>query len=145
MLEVYDERNENGIDFPDYLVLTDDDTYLDMEMFTKEFLTIPTQQRTETPEEMLTPPPEVPTVWAGCRVRSPVHQVNNTFAFGGFGTYFSKAAIQRMAVPLHCGDEEKRRNDGSFQDLTFEEEACRRMQPEQTTIGEVRYHKPGMS
>ena len=145
MLEVYDEQNENGIDFPDYLVMADDDTYLDMEVFTTEFLTIPIQQRTETPEKMLTPPPDVPIVYAGCRVRHPVHESKHTFAYGGFGTYFSRGAIQRMTIPLHCGNEGKRRNDGSFQELTFEEEACRRMQPGQDTIGELQYYKPGMS
>jgi len=145
MLEVYDGRNENGIDFPDYLVLADDDTYLDMEVFTKEFLTIPIQQRTETPEEMLTPPPDVPIVYAGCRVRHPVNQFKHTHAYGGFGMYFSRAAIQRMTVPLHCGNEEKGGNNGSFQESIFKEEACRRMQPGQDTIGELRYYKPGMT
>eukprot|EP00980_Cylindrotheca_fusiformis_P006201 scaffold1327_cov124-Cylindrotheca_fusiformis.AAC.5 len=158
MLDFYREHRN----FPDYLVLADDDLYLDMEVFTNEYLVSPNrayhhqkkkeskQPYTTELEDMLIPPPSIPTVWAGCRVRPPIHLINFTFPFGGYGTYFSTAALKRMVKPLYChsnhttirGSTAAARNTSN---TLFQNEACQRLKPGMVNIGEAKYYKPGMS
>lgn len=150
LMKLYEE-NQN---FPDYLVLADDDLYLDMDAFTNEYLITPSlQKKNQKPEDMLIPPPSIPTVWAGCRIRPPLNKINFTFPFGGYGTFFSREALKRMATPLYCNQTDVQQHlqqpkhpyDAVSAEALFQSEACERMKPGMTTMGEVRYYKPGMS
>jgi hypothetical protein len=67
-----------GQDFPHQFIVKDADTYFDMEKFQTAFE--PTNSST-------------PLATAGCLVRAPIHQINFTFPYGGFGTIFSRGAL----------------------------------------------------
>lgn len=147
MLQLYQEHHN----FPDYLVVADDDMYLDMDAFTEVYLIEPKEDQSATPENMLIPPPNIPTVWAGCRVRPPIHQINFTFPFGGYGTFFSTAALKRMVTPLYCDSRNHQTSSNkdevahTAEAVSFQKEACQRLKPNMTNIGEQKYYKPGMS
>ncbi|KAL3911739.1 MAG: hypothetical protein SGILL_007163, partial [Bacillariaceae sp.] len=79
--------------FPDYLFLLDDDTYLNMEPIL------------EVLPELY--PANNSYAVAGCMVRERVHQHNFTFPWGGFGTIFSKALIEKFVHPIHCHTDDK--------------------------------------
>jgi hypothetical protein len=68
---------------PDYLVIADDDTYVNMELFEKYMSTFDTS---------------IPRAVAGCMVRSPIREVNFTSPFGGFGMVFSKGTLFSQVV-----------------------------------------------
>lgn len=74
----------NGDDFPDYLFLLDDDTWIQMD--------------TLVPNLILQYPSRQPFLIAGCLVESSHDKFS--FPFGGFGTIFTKAAVQRWIQPL---------------------------------------------
>jgi hypothetical protein len=73
------------VPFPDYLLLVDDDTYFNLDLLYQLEL----QHRNSS----------IPHVSAGCR-----HTNGNTitFAYGGFGSLFSKGSLLRLAQTLHC-------------------------------------------
>jgi hypothetical protein len=68
---------------PDYLVIADDDTYVNIELFE---------------QYMSTFDPSIPRSVAGCMVRSPIQQVNFTIPYGGFGMVFSKGTLFSQVV-----------------------------------------------
>jgi hypothetical protein len=68
---------------PDYLVIADDDTYINIELFEQYMSTFDTS---------------IPRGVAGCMVRSPVREVNFTIPFGGFGMVFSKGTFFSRVV-----------------------------------------------
>ena len=85
-----DNNNNNGYSdegLPDYFIILDDDTYYNMEEFEKNF------EGRNSSEELF---------YAGCLVRDPVHQINFTFPFGGFGFIFSKGTLRNLFAPIHC-------------------------------------------
>jgi hypothetical protein len=133
---------------PDYLVIADDDTYINFELFEQYMSTFDTS---------------APRAIAGCMVRSPIMRVNFTFPFGGFGMAFSKGkccfsgshlgkiwhlchvytetfcnatagAIINYMRPVYCS--------GDKMD-DFSESACRRIADNQ--IGERHLFQDGMS
>ncbi len=82
-----DNNNNSEEGLPDYFIMLDDDTYYDMEEFEKNF------GERNSSEELF---------YAGCLVRDPVHQINFTFPFGGFGSIFSKGTLRNLFAPIHC-------------------------------------------
>ncbi|KAL7534082.1 hypothetical protein ACHAWF_004715 [Thalassiosira exigua] len=72
---------------PDYLLILDDDTYYDMDAFRRN------HRRLDSSEL---------AVAAGCLVRHPVHEINFTFPFGGFGTIVSKGSLDYLFHPIGC-------------------------------------------
>jgi hypothetical protein len=60
---------------PDYLIIMDDDSYYNIEFFE-------TFMRHKNPDET--------HAIAGCIIRSPMFEINNTIPFGGFGMIFSR-------------------------------------------------------
>jgi len=72
---------------PDYLLVGDDDTYYDLEAFGTNF---PANGSS------------APIVTAGCVVRQPIHLMNLTFPFGGFGTIFSRGSLKVALEPISC-------------------------------------------
>lgn len=63
---------------PDYLMVADDDTYVNIELFEQYMSTFDTS---------------IPRSVAGCMVRSPIDKVNFTIPYGGFGMVFSKGTL----------------------------------------------------
>jgi hypothetical protein len=145
LFTIYREaRDKHGVDLPDYLIFGDDDTYVNLEIMEEQLLRSPNQEvkdkklSLEDELRMVYPTQNTPVVWAGCRIRSPLHVVNDTLPFGGFGVLISKASIERFIQPLYC-------NETS---TGFEFEACERFTPayqNEATIGEYKYFDPGMS
>lgn len=84
--------------FPDYLILGDDDTAVNLTYISEKLCREPKERPEQDVERepnrsnvlLLEPQaPNVPTVYAGCMVRSnPVQLVKFSFPFGGFGTFF---------------------------------------------------------
>jgi hypothetical protein len=146
LMKIYREgKDKYGIELPDYLILGDADTHVNIELLKEELIRIPHQEVKEknlTAEEeevqMRFPTQNTAVVYAGCRVRSPMKQIQHTFPFGGYGTFFSKKAIERFIQPLHC-------NGAS---TGFELEACEHFKAEYQNkwgIGELEYFEAGMS
>mmetsp|Transcript_8130 Transcript_8130/g.18296 ORF Transcript_8130/g.18296 Transcript_8130/m.18296 type:complete len:487 (-) Transcript_8130:2245-3705(-) len=128
---------------PDYLFIGDDDTYVNLEHILEVLVRQPHRLESKgiSQEHSIVPTQDTPVVWAGCRVRWPVWQGNFTFAFGGFGYFFSKASLERLVQPLYC-------SPNHTVDLTskYEKSACERLlKPEDSLIGENNYYKHGMS
>lgn len=88
---------------PDYLILVDDDTFVNIELI-QTSIWLHQQQ-------------EEPLVSAGCMIRSPRHMINWTFPFGGYGTFFNRVALQRMMLqPINCSSNNGRKNNtGSYE------------------------------
>ncbi len=99
---------------PDYLIYLDDDGYFNLESLfgvSGEGL-IPRKQNQSS---------SIPTVYGGCVVKSPLHESNFTFPFGGFGTIFSRGAIEMMIKPLMCEETWRRNTDSLVENLRFDE------------------------
>ena len=76
---------ERGEPFPDYLVVVDDDTYYNMDIF---YSTVMLSSRRRSAS---------PYVAAGCRIR----RANNfLFPFGGYGLAFSKGSLELLSRPI---------------------------------------------
>ncbi|KAL3774951.1 hypothetical protein ACHAWO_007911 [Cyclotella atomus] len=74
---------------PSYLIIVDDDTYWNMELFEQHFKPFDSNEA---------------HVIAGCMVRLPVHKINFTFPFGGFGIVLSNGALKNLFQNMYCGD-----------------------------------------
>jgi len=125
--------NIHGDSFlPPYLIVTDDDTFVDIPLLEKKLMVGP-----NVGDSALIPSHMTPVVFAGCRVRHLINEVNFTFSYGGFGQFFSRGALKRFIQPLYCD------NTSS---TGFEQEACERITDSKAvTIGENKYFEPGMS
>ena len=81
------------------------------------------------------PTPNTPVVWAGCRINL---DRSTPFAYGGYGTYFSKGSLQRLMQPLHCDETA----------AEFEQEKCVGLEPKtnnNASIGEKEFFQSGDS
>jgi hypothetical protein len=122
---------------PTYLVVVDDDTYLNM------------------PNVIQTLSQEYPAwddaahVVAGCMVRERIQEVNFTFPFGGWSTIFSARAIQNFIRPIYCNSSNNHvlsdfpEEIGEEHDNEFVTAACLRLS--QNLIGEAALFQNGMS
>jgi hypothetical protein len=136
-------RREGGkSDYPDYLFLLDDDTYLNMDQI------VPHLQRSYPPQDSY--------AVAGCMVRERVMQHNFTFPWGGFGTIFTRGLIEKFLHPIHCtavaATTEQNQGDDTGplattpRELTlpeFERLVCHRLTEDK--VGEAYLFRPGMS
>ena len=82
-------KHSEGV-LPDFLLIQDDDTYFNLELLEKDIFS--------------KVDPEVPFATAGCLVHMPIHMMNFSFPFGGFGTILSRATVQRLTRPIFCND-----------------------------------------
>ena len=95
LMKIYtNNSSSNNNAFPDYLVIVDADTCMNIDHVTNYLLT-------NRPNPNI-PLPTTPIVFAGCRVRSPDHQIKWTFPWGGYGTFISKGSLQRWTQPIDC-------------------------------------------
>jgi hypothetical protein len=84
---------------PDYLIIMDDDTYYNLELFEEHF----SPSRSQNYNSNLSS--SIPRGIAGCMVRSPVRSINFTFPYGGFGFMMSRGYLENMMTPIHCQEE----------------------------------------
>mmetsp|Transcript_30694 Transcript_30694/g.74352 ORF Transcript_30694/g.74352 Transcript_30694/m.74352 type:complete len:485 (+) Transcript_30694:298-1752(+) len=136
-LKSYNNRNHD--DLPDYLILIDDDTFINLPLMVPQLLKSYPKSQSYTV--------------AGCLVASNVHG----FPWGGFGAIITKTAIQRLLQPLYCNFDDNSTAAKVHQlppnvatqrhrDLTlheFETLACNRI--ESNLIGERSVYETGMN
>jgi hypothetical protein len=111
------QYQQNHTELPDYLIIMDDDTYINTGSVVK-YLNA-TYNST------------VPVVIAGCLFG---HWKNWTHQWGGWSTLISKGALQNLVRPIDCN---------LRQEDEFTEAACRRLHVD--LFGERRHFKNGMS
>mmetsp|Transcript_44144 Transcript_44144/g.79182 ORF Transcript_44144/g.79182 Transcript_44144/m.79182 type:complete len:400 (-) Transcript_44144:171-1370(-) len=110
-------QNETMI--PDILLIVDDDTSMDIEKMKHQML---------QGKRM-----DGPFVGSSCYIG--YYKIGFHFAFGGFGTFFNRASIQRMTQPIFC-DERQGESE-------FTKSACANLQKNQ--IGELDVFQQGDS
>ena len=128
---------------PDYLIIADDDTYINMEHIEEYLIRQPArlEQRGLNQDDGIVPSHNTPVVFTGCKVRYPTHQISFTNPFGGFGTFLSKGSLKRWTQPLYCNDTA---ND-------YENNICHKLLRKSehaypsATVGEERYYATGDS
>ncbi len=82
-IQQYRDQKES---LPDYLVIMDDDTYLNMELVSS----------------FLNSSNRLPLAIAGCMIRSPIRHINFTSPYGGWGMIYNKAALENFMRPITC-------------------------------------------
>jgi len=80
---------DKEIVLPDYLLIVDDDTYIDLDVFEEKIRRF--QGNSDGSAQ----------VFASCLFRENGY-IKWPFAFGGFGTFLSKASIQQLIRPIYC-------------------------------------------
>jgi hypothetical protein len=123
--------------FPDYLLIIDDDTYMNINSIV-DFL----------PRQNGAASSTIPALAiAGCRIRSRIYEHNMTIPFGGMGVILSRQTLQNFATPVSCPNIN---NDDTIPTTTtntsssdFERLACWRLA--QNGAGERPLFKQGMS
>jgi len=116
---------------PHYLFLLDDDTYVNMPAVLQFLQSTP----------LLNDPDEQARIIAGCLSR--LRGMNISFAYGGWGTYFSRRTLQRWIQPLYCDTNATTNKSNGFSNEEFENHACWRLQ--QNEIGERSLYRYGDS
>ena len=110
---------------PDYLIVTDDDTYVNMDFMTNELSEIyPTFEA---------------HIATGCLLIHP-RKIHFSFPFGGFGTIITRKAIENLVLPIYC---DSSRSDSLLQASAFNQMACWRLN--QNLVGEKSFFRDGMS
>jgi hypothetical protein len=102
---------------PDYLFIIDDDTFLNMERL--------------VPDLVQHYPSDLPFVVAGCNYEF-LTEAGITFPYGGFGSYLSRKAIERLIQPFYCDSRDEHSNL-----------ACWRLNL--NALGEKKFYTEGMS
>ena len=119
---------------PDYLIIVDSDTYLNMDQLTKFLFEQPYQ----------VPSHDEPVIWAGCKMNfgNPKENVAFTTPYGGFGTMFSQRSLMLMNQPIYCSE--------AVVPSEYERTICNKFiqkanfsYPMSATIGEERFFSPG--
>jgi hypothetical protein len=142
---------------PDYLIVMDDDTYLNMPLVLETLMREypPSQGAGTAGNDVVTPTGgPVAHVIAGCLVQERIHEVNFTFPFGGWSTIFSSQAIRNFLQPIHCSSNSNssssssnNNSDDDDDDVNSHKEfvtaACTRLS--ENLIGERNVFANGMS
>ncbi len=140
VVQIYAETQS----LPDYFIVADDDTYINIENIVKMLIQEPAnlERKGENQTTAIYPSSESPLVLAGCRIRTPNHKLTWTVPFGGYGTFFSKGSLKRLIQPLYC-------NENS---LEFERDVCNKLlnkesndYPVNATIAEEKFFEIGDS
>ena len=130
-----DNANDNDDIIPDYAIVVDDDTYVDVGNLYFSGL----QNRNSSIQSIL----------SGCMIA--LHQTH-FIPYGGFGVLWSKATIQRLIEPLYCNNNNNGNNKGNNADTMSKISKSMSQTAELTCsiikknwIGELYYYKDGMS
>jgi len=130
---------QTGQELPNYLLIFDDDTYYNMEKFQMNFASLDSS---------------IEKVYAGCLVRLPVHQINFTFPYGGFGSILSEGALVRLfrrheCLGLGSGNATYSKDHVSINEkeplLTEDSSAAFCSRLKEDNVGELKYFANGMS
>ena len=108
---------EGQYTIPEYLFIIDDDTFLNMDRL--------------VPDLMQNYPPDQPFAVAGCNFNF-LTESGITFPFGGFGTFLSRKAVERLIQPFYCDGRDEHSNL-----------ACWRLNMD--ALGEKQFYTEGMS
>ena len=117
LYHVLEKYKNNEIAIPDYLFIIEEDTFLNIDSLLLDLLR--------------NYPSDKPKAIAGCN-RDFLKTSGITFPESGFGSYFTKAAIERFIAPFYC--------DGRDQQSTIN---CWRINI--NALGEKAFYKDGMS
>ena len=117
LYQVMEKYRTKEITIPDYLFIIEEDTFLNVDALLVDLLR--------------NYPSDKPNAIAGCS-RDFLKTAGITFPENGFGSYFTKAAIERFIAPFYC--------DGRDQQSTLN---CWRKNV--NALGEKTYYKEGMS
>jgi hypothetical protein len=121
-------NNETSLpSLPNYLVILDDDTYMNMDYFVNNF---PTMH-----------PMDESHVITGCRLVHP-KVIQFAFPFGGFGTILTRKAIENIIRPIYC-DTDFWNTNMNLKNNGFNQMACWRLN--QNLVGEKSFFRDGMS
>jgi Fringe-like len=120
---------------PNYMLIIDDDTYVNMNSLMSILQQNHTDTTTATTNSHLMHTPQLVT---GCRFNYPQRE-HFLFPFGGFGTIMSRTVIRNLIQPIHCKSDSKNEYTG----FGFVRAACWRLQ--QNLMGELEYFRDGMS
>jgi hypothetical protein len=107
---------------PTYLLIIDDDTWVNVKALIKDM-----QQAYS---------PDIPHVVAGCQYEAALSYMRFTFPYGGFGSIFTTAALEKMLRPIDCSQQDHNLDE-------FTRLACWRL--DQNIMGETDFFKDGMS
>lgn len=120
-----DSNDGTKTTFPDYLVIVDDDSYLNMDLF--------------GPHLQSQYPADTPHAVAGCLIRL---RHGFSLPFGGFSYTLSRTALQNFVRPIYC-DKVTSGEDADDDDNAFVQNACKRVKENQ--VGEGTLFSEGMS
>jgi hypothetical protein len=124
VLSRYQRGLDDDDDLPQYLAIIDDDTFVNIqtlvETLRRDFM------------------PAIPHVVAGCNTRMYAF----TFPYGGFGSFLSRAALQRLLKPIYCTVASSSASVSHIAD-PFTRLACWRLQLNE--MGELPFFRDGMS
>ena len=116
------QYKDDTMELPQYLFIIDDDTFINMNSLTEILFT--------------NFPADIPQVVSGC-VFDFFREIH--FPYGGFGSFLSRAAIQRLLQPIYCSD----KNAEGFIADPFTRYACWRLN--ENLMGEKVMFTDGMS
>lgn len=85
--KVFESYKKSLERLPDYLIIVDDDTYMDLQAIKSELRAVDNNNS---------------RYLAGCLTRLPIHQINFTFPYGGFGSFLSKTSMERFLERVNC-------------------------------------------
>lgn len=133
-------RSKKMEEIPDFLIVSDDDMYLNMHLFEQQILLQQNDTKGEIKEDGAD---HSAKVYAGCLVVSAPAQIHQfTFPYGGWGTFFSRGAIERLIMPLYC-------NGNSGKGVSpleyFEKGACHMLTDGNDFLSESNFFEDGMS
>lgn len=80
---------------PDFLIILDDDTYIQMDRVVQYLVSFQKEKYEESQDDNI--------VLAGCVIRGRIKRFRWIFPFGGWGTIFSRGTLQTILTPLYCG------------------------------------------
>lgn len=130
LMKAYSHYAMSSEGLPDYFLIFDDDTYYNMELFRRSF-------ESADPSEA--------KVYAGCLVRSPIHQINLTFPFGGFGTIVSQGALRLFFQRINCRELQKDSNYSIIVDIQTKDSSALCTKLKENNVGELKYFANGMN
>jgi len=136
VLELYAETRS----LPDYFILADDDTYVNIDHIVKQMITEPEKLEAKGIDQgmMMFPTSNTPVVTAGCRVRKTDNEGAYTYPFGGYGSFFSRGSLEQLIQPLHCKNDDGASESGVTKTMNNQQEhrSCEKL------LNKTRYSYP---